>query len=216
MTSRAASSSIPRAVVGRLSLYLRALLSLGAEGTATVSSALFGSLVGVKPAQLRKDLAHFGQFGVRGKGYDVGQLLARIEGILGTDREQKVALVGAGNLGRALFSYKGFGSRKFKIAAVFDSQLAGQRVPGSSQAIRSLADLPRAVREEGMRLGVIAVPAPAAQKVAEGMVRAGIRGILNFAPVRLSLPRSVIVENIDLSSALSILSFGLRFRSQSG
>ena len=98
MTARSLNSAIPRAVVGRLSLYLRALLSLGAEGTATVSSAHFGSLVGVKPAQLRKDLAHFGQFGVRGRGYDVGRLLSGVEAILGTDREQKVALVGAGNL----------------------------------------------------------------------------------------------------------------------
>lgn len=216
MTARSLNSAIPRAVVGRLSLYLRALLSLGAEGTATVSSAHFGSLIGVKPAQLRKDLAHFGQFGVRGRGYDVGRLLSGVEAILGTDREQKVALVGAGNLGRALFSYKGFGSRKFTIAAVFDSKLAGQKVPGSSRSIRPLSDLPRAVREEGMVLGIIAVPAAAAPAVADQMARAGIRGILNFAPVRLSLPRGVIAENIDLSSALSVLSFGVRSRARRG
>ena len=216
MTARSLTPAIPRVVVGRLSLYLRALLSLSAEGTATVSSARFGGLIGVKPAQLRKDLAHFGQFGVRGKGYDVGRLLSGVEAILGTDREQKVALVGAGNLGRALFSYKGFGSRKFTIAAVFDSKLAGQKVPGSSRSIRPLSDLPRSVREEGIVLGIIAVPAAAAQAVADQMVRAGIRGILNFAPVRLSLRRGVIAENIDLSSALSIISFGLRSRARQG
>jgi len=212
MSARAVNSQIPRAVVNRLSLYLRALLSLSAEGTPTVSSSGFGKRVGVKPAQLRKDLAHFGQFGVRGKGYDVGELRSRIEGILGTDREQKVALVGAGNLGRALFSYKGFGSRRFKIAAVFDSKLAGQKVPGSSQAIRPLADLPGVVKEGRVEIGVLAVPAPAAQSVAEEMVRSGIRGILNFAPARLALPEAVIVEDIDLSSALSALSFRLRSR----
>jgi redox-sensing transcriptional repressor len=199
-------------VIARLSLYLRILLSLGAERTATVSSARFGKLAGVQPAQLRKDLAHFGQFGVRGKGYAVGTLLGRIEGILGTDREQKVALVGAGNLGRALFSHKGFGSRQFTIAAVFDTRLAGQKVPGSSRTIRPLADLHRTVQEEGIKLGVIAVPAAAAQEVSEEMVRAGIRGILNFAPTRLTLPESVIVEDIDLAGSLSTLSFGLHSR----
>jgi redox-sensing transcriptional repressor len=216
MSEHASNNHVPRAVVGRLSLYLRALLNLSVDRVATVSSARFGKLVGVKPAQLRKDLAHFGQFGVRGKGYEVDKLARRIESILGTEHEQKVALVGVGNLGRALFSYKGFESRRFKIAAVFDSKLAGQRVPGSPLSIRPVGDLRRTAQRERIRLGIIAVPAAAAQAVAREMGKAGIRGILNFAPVRLSLPDGVRVENIDLSSGLESLSFGLRSRRRRG
>jgi redox-sensing transcriptional repressor len=216
MSEHASNNRVPRAVITRLSLYLRALSALSAEGFATASSTRFGKLVGVKPAQLRKDLAHFGQFGVRGKGYDVDKLARRIESILGTDREQKVALVGVGNLGRALFSYKGFESRGFKIAAVFDSKLAGQRVPRSPLSIRPVGDLRRTAQRERIRLGIIAVPAAGAQEVAREMGKAGIRGILNFAPVRLSLPDGVRVENIDLSSGLESLSFGLRARRRRG
>ena len=146
-------------------------------------------------------------------GGTVNQPTARV--VL-TDREQKVALVGVGNLGRALFSYKGFESRRFKIAAVFDSKLAGQRVPGSPLFIRPVGDLRRTVQRDRIRLGIIAVPAAAAQAVAQEMGKAGIRGILNFAPVRLSLPDGVRVENIDLSSGLESLSFGLRARRRRG
>ncbi len=201
---------IPKAVVYRLSLYLRVLNDLSAEEVVQISSARFGRLVGVNPAQIRKDLAYFGQFGVKGVGYKVGELAGNIVRILGTDGLQNVALVGVGNLGRALLAYKGFSKRGFRIVAAFDSARVGQKTKKKGLIISDPRDLPRLVKQKKIMIGIIAVPASSALAVAEEMVRAGIKAILNFAPVSLRVPKGVKVENIDLSIGLEALSFSLK------
>lgn len=209
------SVKIPRVVVYRLSLYLRALNILSADGVKTVSSKRFGRLVDVKPAQLRKDLAYFGQFGIKGVGYEVRGLMKKIIRILGTDRSHKVALVGVGNLGRALLAYKSFEKRGFRIVAAFDSARFGKKTSKGNLMISDPRDLPRVIREEKIKIGIIAVPAASAQPLADVMAGAGVRAILNFAPVRLHLPGNVNVENIDLSIGLETLSFSLKAKGNS-
>jgi len=206
-------SKIPRVVIYRLSIYLRALNSLSADGIHTVSSESFGKLVGVKPAQIRKDLAYFGQFGIKGVGYKVQDLLEKIISILGTERAHRVALVGVGNLGRALLAYKGFEKRGFQIVAAFDPVHCGKKAGKNGPAVSHPRDLPRLVGEQKIEIGIIAVPAAGAQEVADDMVKAGIESILNFAPVRLVLPEKVSVENIDLSIGLETLSYALKTES---
>lgn len=199
-------------VVYRLSLYLRALNRLAGEEVATVSSARLSRLVGVKPDQVRKDLAYFGQFGVKGRGYDTGELIGSIIRILGTDRIHNVALVGAGNLGRSLLAYKGFKKRGFKIVTVFDRSGVGSRIGPAGLKIGDLSTLPDVIRKKSVRIGIIAVPAAAGQDIADRMVSAGIKAILNFAPVGLTVPEDVRVENIDLAIGLEGLAYNLKAR----
>ncbi len=203
------NGKIPRVVVYRLSLYLRALNGLTAEDVTTVSSASIGQLVGVKPDQVRKDLAYFGQFGTKGRGYDVGELVRAIIRILGTDRIHNVALVGAGNLGRSLLAYKGFEKRGFKIVAVFDRAGIGSRIGPDELTINDPSDLMEVIREKKVRIGIVAVPAVAGQEAAEQLVKAGVKAILNFAPMGLAVPEEVRVENIDLAIGLEGLAYSL-------
>jgi len=205
---------VPKAVVNRLSLYLRELQGLLRDGSETTSSTQLGKLLGVTDAQVRKDLAYFGQFGYPGIGYRCDELIQAIKGILGTNRAWPVALVGTGNLGRALLRYRGFGQQGFSIAAAFDAAPAniGTKIEGIT--IHSMDDLARVASEQGIKLAILAVPVDAAQRVAEAVVAAGIDGILNFAPVTLALPDDVSAIGVDLAIELEQLSFAVVNRRQ--
>jgi redox-sensing transcriptional repressor len=179
------------------------------DGVKTVSSQELATRFHLNSAQLRKDLAYFGEFGIRGIGYDVVSLRAEIQRILGLDREWRLVLVGFGNLGSALFHYRGFARQGFRISAIVDDDPGkiGRLVDGL--AILPLAELPRVVRTASIQIGVVAVPAEAAQPVADRLVQAGVRAILNFAPARVKVPREVRLQNVDLSIELEHLSFHL-------
>ncbi|PSK99595.1 redox-sensing transcriptional repressor [Murinocardiopsis flavida] len=198
---------IPEATVARLPVYLRALQALSESGTPTVSSEELASRAGVNSAKLRKDLSHLGSYGTRGVGYDVGYLVYQISRELGLTQDWSVAIVGAGNLGRALANYGGFGTRGFRIAALLDAEpaLVGDRVAGLS--VGHIDTLEGVVEAENVSIGVIATPAQAAQAVCDRFVGAGVTSVLNFAPVVLNVPPEVDVRKVDLSIELQILAF---------
>jgi redox-sensing transcriptional repressor len=202
--------TIPEATVARLPLYLRTLLAV-ADRAGTVSSGTLAAAAGVTSAQLRKDLSYLGSYGTRGVGYDVGYLTAEISRTIGLGTERAVAIVGIGNLGQALAKYAGFGSRGFHIAGLLDEDpaLVGTplRLADRELAVRPFADLPEVVAEHAVSIGVIAVPAAAAQGVCDAFVAAGVRSILNFAPCVLAVPDGVSVRQVDLASELQILAF---------
>jgi redox-sensing transcriptional repressor len=191
------TKQIPDIVVGRLPIYLRELSFLAAEGVAVTSSFELAKRLGVSAAQIRKDLSHFGEFGKQGTGYNVGYLQDQLRRILQVDHEWPIALIGIGDLGRALAHYGGFVNRGFRIAALFDNDPAkiGQRV--GDLEIMSADRLADIVREYGIRVAMIAAPAAQAQKIAETCIAAGIQAILNYAPVTLSVPDGVRVQNLD-------------------
>jgi len=204
------ADNIPAPAVRRLSLYLRQLEVFLAGGKPTVSSRELGQSLGLSAAQVRKDLAYFGQFGHAGIGYRVPELIHRVRRIMGTDKHANVLIVGVGNLGRALMSFRGFTKHGFEVAAAFDKDPSkiGERVPpGEGLLIQPLSAMPAAVRKFSIRLGVLTVPAPAAQSAAEAMVDAGIRAILNFAPVTLQVDPEVAVSSVDIGVHLEQLSF---------
>ena len=205
---------IPDATVRRLSDYARMLDQLDEEGIRIVSSDTLASRCGLNPAQIRKDLAYFGEFGVRGVGYRVRELKENLKGILGVTHTWRVALAGAGNLGSALVAYRGFLTHGFIIHAVFDKYPERAKLPrnGRFPKVLGLDRIKTEIRRRGIQIGIIAVPAEAAQGVAERLVGAGIFGILNFAPVRLLVPKHVKVKNVDLGSELESLSFFLSKR----
>ena len=206
------SNETPKAAIARLSLYLRQLEALERDGQTTVASKQLGRLLGLSDAQVRKDLAHFGQFGYPGVGYRVGELQTVLRGLLGVDRPWRAALVGVGNLGRALLGYQGFRDRGFHIVALFDRDpnLVGKRVGGLE--IRRLDQLTSVVRAESVELCLIAVPADAAQQAANAAIEAGVVGILNFAPIALKLPQRVSVVSVDLGLQLEHLVFQVNQR----
>jgi redox-sensing transcriptional repressor len=210
--------SIPDPAVRRLSLYLRQLEALHRKEHRTVSSKQLGESLGLTDAQVRKDLAYFGQFGHPGIGYAVDELIARVRHILGTDKIWNVLLVGAGNLGKALMAYHGFDAKGFRLTAVFDADptKVGKRqgpYPGDTPAtkrtftIQPLSELKATIEKHSIRLAILAIPADSAQQVADTLVDAGIRGILNFAPVSISVPRNVALNAVDLAVQLEQLSF---------
>lgn len=198
---------IPEATVSRLPLYLRSLLELAGTDITTVSSEGLAERCGVNAAKVRKDLSHLGSYGTRGVGYDVEVLLAQISRELGLTQDWPVAIVGLGNLGRALANYKGFGARGFRIVGLFDADPAhvGEEVGGV--AIRPIDELAKVAARTPISIGIIAVPAPAAQQVADRLVEAGVLSILNFAPAVISVPDRVSLRKVDLSIELQILSF---------
>ncbi|MBI3839859.1 MAG: redox-sensing transcriptional repressor Rex [Planctomycetia bacterium] len=200
---------VPKAVVSRLSLYLRELQHLVRDGHQRTSSSQLGRLLGFSDAQVRKDLAYFGHFGHPGIGYRCDDLIKAIRKILGTDRDWPVAMVGTGNLGRALLGYKGFSHQGFRIVAAFD--IDPQRIGATIEGVRvfHLDRLVEVAAENKIKLGMIAVPAPAAQAVADRLVAAGIEGIVNFAPVTISLPDNVRHVGVDLAIELEQLSFSV-------
>jgi redox-sensing transcriptional repressor len=198
---------IPRKTIYRLSVYLRCLQRLKANDIRTVSSEALAQVAGVKPTQLRKDLTYFGQFGTRGLGYDVHQLTKMITDLLGTSSLQPVVLVGVGNLGTALLSYRGFQEEGFEIVAAFDADVRRSRDRKSPVPIYGMDKVAEMVGEKHVKMAVITVPASAAQEVANTLVQAGITGILNFAPIVLAVPEDVMVSNVNLAIELENLSY---------
>jgi len=202
--------AIPEATVARLALYLQVLSALGdgAGRQKTISSEELARSAGVNSAKLRKDLSYLGTYGIRGVGYDVRTLTEEISRTLGAHRAHRVALVGLGNLGQALAGYPGFAGRGFVISALFDIDPArvGREV-GGGRVIRHLDDAVSVCQAAGVTIGVIATPAGAAQQVADILVAAGIRSILNFAPGVLTVPGDVEVRHVDLALELQILAF---------
>lgn len=202
--------AIPRKTVYRLSVYLRCLARLKEKDIQTVSSEALATVAGVKSTQLRKDLAYFGQFGTRGLGYDVAALSKEISDELGTTSLQPVILVGVGNLGLALLSYRGFDQEGFEIVAGFDVDPQRRRDKRIHQPIRRMEELPAFIRQHAVRMAILTVPAAVAQEVANTLVQSGITGILNFSPIVLSVPEEVMVNNVNLAIELENLSYFIR------
>ena len=200
---------IPEMTVRRLSVYTRCLQQLEEDGVKTTSSQELAERFSLNSAQVRKDLAYFGEFGVRGIGYYVSGLKAELHRILGLDREWQVALIGFGNLGSALFHYKGFARQGFRIAAIFDDDPGKLGQAADGVPILPLRDLPREAKTRNLQLAIVAVPAESAQPVTETLVEAGIKAILNFAPGRIRAPKDVRFKSVDLSIELETLSFYL-------
>ena len=200
-------ADIPRKTIYRLSVYLRSLARLRTNGIHTVSSETLAKIAGVKPTQLRKDLTYFGQFGTRGLGYAVDQLHQMITQVLGTQRLQPVVLVGCGNLGSALLSYRGFNEEGFEVVAAFDADTTQARARRSSKPVLPMEKLAETIKERGIKMAILTVPAPSAQEVTNSLVAAGILGILNFAPIVLQVPEDVVVNHVNLASELENLSY---------
>jgi redox-sensing transcriptional repressor len=207
---RDALEPVSELTTNRLSVYLRCLNSLEQAGVKTISSQAMAEQFDLNAAQIRKDLAYFGEFGVRGVGYYVKELRSHLRQILGLDRRVRVAIMGAGNLGLALADYPGFRTEGFEIAALFDSQREkiGQR-SRSGVPIYDVRVFRRAVKRERIRIAVVAVPAAAAQAVVNEVVAAGVKAILNFSPGALKVPPDVKVKSVDLTVSLESLSFFL-------
>ncbi len=198
---------IPEATVARLPVYQRITAELLRKGVPVVSSEQLAGLARVTAAKVRKDLSLLGSFGTRGTGYDASVLVAELDRALGADRDWPVAVVGIGNLGRALVNSEGFSSRGFRVSAMFDvdPEVVGREVGG--QVVRHLDTLGRLSADEKPVIGVVATPATAAQDVAERLVAVGVRSLLNFAPHVLAVPQEVLVRYVDLSIELQVLSF---------
>ncbi len=199
-------SDIPRKTIYRLSVYLRCLQRLKTNKIRTVSSEALAKAAQVKSTQLRKDLTYFGQFGTRGLGYDVEQLIVMMGDLLGTTSLQPVILVGVGNLGLALLSYQGFEQEGFEIIAAFDSDSQRKRAK-CRMPIHPMEDLTQIITDQGVKMAILTVPAPEAQEVANQLIGQGIAGILNFAPIMLHVPEEVMVNNVNLAMELENLSY---------
>ena len=202
-----AERGIPEATVARLPVYLRALITLSEDGTATCSSEELATAAGVNSAKLRKDLSYLGSYGTRGVGYDVEYLRYQIAREIGVTQDWPVIIVGIGNLGHALANYSGFSSRGFRIVALLDSdpERLGETV--GDMSIRGFDELEALVTEHDVAIGVIATPAAAAQDVCSRLVASGVTSILNFAPTVLTVPEGVDVRKVDLSIELQILAY---------
>ncbi|MET3289470.1 redox-sensing transcriptional repressor Rex [Brevibacillus fluminis] len=202
-------AKISEAVVKRLPIYLRYLLHMQQMQIHTVSSQHIGKVLDLNPAQIRKDLASFGEFGKKGIGYDVDYLVEKIRHILKLDREIAVVLVGAGHLGHAISNYNAYLKDNMRIAAIFDADPAKLGTQIAGIAIQPLEELSETIATRNIRLAIITVPAPAAQKVADQLIAAGIEGILNFAPISIRTDRDVKIYNADVTSSLQSLAFYL-------
>jgi redox-sensing transcriptional repressor len=205
-----AAEQVSELTTNRLSVYLRCLSTLEESGVPTISSQALAEQFHLNAAQIRKDLAYFGEFGVRGVGYYVRDLKRHLRQILGLDRKLRVAIMGAGNLGLALADYPGFRQEGFEISALFDNlrEKVGQQSRGGVP-IYDIHDLKKVMRKEGIRIAVIAVPAPSAQYVLGLVVAAGIKAVLNFSPGALQVPPDVKLKSVDLTVSLESLSFFL-------
>lgn len=201
---------IPKKAIYRLSIYNRCLQRLVENEQKTVSSTALAKAAGVKPSQLRKDLAYFGQFGTRGLGYPVETLATMIRDALGREKLQPVVLVGAGNLGSALLRYQGFQKEGFEVVAAFDADPEGVKARGVSVPVFCEKEMEAKIAEEQVRLAILCVPGVIAQSLANRLVEAGVQGILNFSPVMLEVPTEVMVNNVDLALELEHLSFFVR------
>ena len=198
---------IPKKAIYRLSIYQRCLSKLQENGKETVSSSALAGAAGVKPAQLRKDLTYFGQFGTRGLGYSVAELRDAIRDVLGREQLQPVVMVGAGNLGVALLRYRGFAKEGFEVVAAFDADPETVISRGVSVPVHGQHEMAEFVREKDVKLAILCVPGGVAQEVANELVDAGVQGILNFSPTLLEVPEAVTVNNVDLALELENLSY---------
>ncbi len=188
---------MPEGVIERLPSYLGVLIQLRQDGCYTVSSAKLGELTDVNPAQLRRDLTHFGSFGKRGVGYEIVTLIDRIQGILGSSQTHRIVLVGAGHLGSAIASYHGLKARGFVVAAIFDTDTVKVGTRIGDLVVQDFSKMPRVVAEQKIRIGVIAVPPDAAQAVCDALAEAGIRVVLNYSTNMVRVPAGVAVHNTD-------------------
>ena len=206
---------IPEVVINRLPVYARALSELAAQGETVVSSQALGELLDVTPAQIRKDLSYFGRFGKQGRGYNVNSLLTKLREILGIDRQWRLCLVGVGRLGQAIAEYGGFGPQGFEIVAAFDANptVVGQQVGGVT--IHHIEELDTFLGTARVDIGIVAVPAAAAQGVVDRLVEAGIRAILNYAPIPAHVPRNVVIRHIDPVLAMQSMTFYIK-RAEAG
>ena len=200
-------TDIPRKTVYRLSIYSRCLQRLLENGIKTVSSEALAGAARVKSPQLRKDLTYFGQFGTRGLGYDVEQLIQMISDLLGTNHLQPVILVGVGNLGRALLSYRGFAKEGFGIVAAFDLVAERQNDKRVTQPVLPMEELKEFVSKNTVRMAILCVPTEEAQEVVNELVESGVTGVMNFAPTVLQVPDEVTVNNVNLAIELENLSY---------
>ncbi len=200
--------------MSRLPLYSRALLEMADQAIGTVSSEQLAEQAGVNAAKVRKDLSHLGSYGTRGVGYDVAELVDEIARELGLTHDWPVAIVGLGNLGRALANYRGFGARGFRVVALVDADPTKVGEVVGDLAIDAIADLDEVVAAREVAIGVIATPATAAQEVSDRLVAAGVGSILNFAPTVVAVPPGVSLRKVDLATELQILSFYQQHRAQ--
>jgi redox-sensing transcriptional repressor len=205
---------VPDSTVRRLSLYLGFLEELDADGAPTVSSDLLARLGGTTSAQVRKDLSIFGSFGKRGLGYSVHELTGRLRDILGLQHEWRVCVVGAGKIGLALAQFPAIGEKGFHVVAAYDALPSKIGTRWGPLTVRDIADLEKDARTERFDIGVIAVPADAAQKVADSLVEAGVHAIMNFAPVQIVVPPDVVTRTVNMGLEFEALSFALTNRSK--
>ncbi|HEX78475.1 MAG TPA: redox-sensing transcriptional repressor Rex [Dehalococcoidia bacterium] len=201
---------IPEVVILRLPLYLRTLSRLAEKNIEVVSSRELGNHLQFTPAQIRKDLSYFGRFGKQGRGYDVKHLLAELKGILGLDRSWPMALIGVGQLGRAILSYRGFATEGFQIVAAFDSDPAKIGKRYGKLTIQDVAELNKTVAEQGIAIAIVAVPPSQAQQVINTLVASGVKAILNYVPITARLPKGVWLRDVDPTLALQTLTYHLK------
>ncbi len=199
---------IPEVTIGRLSLYLRCLNEMEAEGLSVVSSAELGRRSGINPAQIRKDLAYFGEFGTRGVGYYVSELKNNIKEVMGVNHPYEVALVGVGNLGNALLRYKGFQRHGFRITAAFDIDLSDKEMPEGCTLYHA-DEMERVILDKGLKIAIVSVHQSSVQEVIDRLARAKVKGVLNFVPTKVSVPEGMTVRDVDMGTELDILTFYL-------
>jgi redox-sensing transcriptional repressor len=205
----ASITEIPDIVIGRLPIYLRALTQLLQQGQLITSSHELGQRLGISSAQIRKDLSHFGEFGKQGTGYQISHLQAQLKQILQVDREWPMIIVGAGDLGRALAHYGGFIERGFRVAALFDNDPAKVGTGNNELKVKHISDLADFIRKNNVKIAMIAVPAAHAQSVSDVLVEGGVRAILNYAPITLTVPDDVHVQYIDPVTHLQRMTYYL-------
>jgi len=203
------ADKIPDIIIGRLPVYLRALQRMADNGIKTTSSQELGEHVGISAAQIRKDISQFGEFGKQGTGYSIAYLLDKLKEILKVDRKWEVALVGAGDMGHALARYQGFINRGFQIVMIFDNnkEKVGQKIDNFT--IEDSEKMVERVKSAGIKMAMLTVPAPAAQAVADKLIQAGVRAILNYAPISLNVPSNVKVQHINPATHLQRMTYYL-------
>ncbi len=209
LPAKGSAEQIPDVVIQRLPLYARTLARLAEDHVEVISSFDLGSLLGSTPAQIRKDLSYFGRFGKQGTGYDVSYLLSQIREILGLNKEWPMALVGVGRLGQAIARYPGFSAAGLRIVALFDvdPDKVGKRVEGI--AIQSIEEMPAVLKARDIQIAILAVPSSTAQRLTDILVQGGAKAILNYAPVSLKTPPSIVVRSIDPVLVLQSMTFYL-------
>jgi len=203
------ADKIPDIIIGRLPIYLRALEHMAEKGMQTTSSQELGEYVGITAAQIRKDISQFGEFGKQGTGYRISVLSDKLREILKIDRKWDVAVVGAGDMGHALARYQGFVNRGFRIVMVFDNdqQKVGQQI--GEFVVQNTSNLVEAIQEAGVQVAMLTVPASAAQTVTDMLVKAGVKAILNYAPISLNVPENVHIQHIDPATHLQRMTYYL-------